>query len=742
MWKFLIRSPDMVCLPSLAFAILCLSVSSWADPPEDMERLAAKISDEIRGSLLTSEAKVAYVGKGGTRAYLMGDLSAIRPGQSVVFHRDGSMILSDDSPPQVLGRESVEVGRGRVTAVHDRTAWVQIEGPEMKQEVGRGDAAIVQLDRPLVRIPPFYVDEGAGLPQQDGRGRILRSLVMYQLKSRGFSLVDAPLMPSEIDASGLPLISSLRQFDTDGVLLIGRLLPKPGAPDQLIVGIALFDLSLRDIRFARSYDVRTLAAFVPIAPGHRPEALSSDGIEAVPEKAAPSSVAVSAQISPELLTDAVRLYLSTSVRRKWPPKTPGDAIFAELVAPTLPELALEWIEDTAGQYRIVLPPDPTSPFGVVVTAPEVVDLMTGRSQAPPGLALLGPTRWSAPSDSEIVLSMDKPKPDVRERLMDPHFRLIDDRMEPLRNGLGPYRILADTSRLIVLEKTSSALTSGIWAGAPPKVIFYVERNPKKRSEGFGIGEVDIYDVPDEEYLKFGPQSPYKVVHSPPEELVLLAFNLRRPPVSNVRFRKMIALSLDRKAMLGMSLNQRGELADGLLPPAAKGFTPVFVKLPYRSLSAAQSIAREWGDTVKLGLMYPIEETHYGLIAAAIRSDLAAVKVAIELQGVPWRTYASRLEVGDYDLTLVTSVPAPPYRLWMEKQFTSSGKDNLWGYRSSLVDALLSESGDVGAGLDLIHSELPVLPLFWLSRRMAHGNRVSEFGPSAFSRKFFSSIRLK
>ena len=727
----------IVCM----LAVLLTGVSPVLAESEEMERLASKISEEIRSNLLAIETKVAYVGKEGSRAYLIGDLATVRPGQSVIFYRDGAAILSGD-PPQILGRESLEVGRGMVAAIHDRTAWVQID-TTAKSAVVQGDWAVVQLDIPTLQVIPFFMDEGRGTPKEDGRGRILRSLVLYNLKRRGLNVLDAPLQPGEVDASGLPLPATLSQFDTSGVLLIGRLLPNTSWPDELIVGIALYDLSLKDMRFARSYQVKTLAAFAPLGSPSRksPDRQPVSG-QAVQDKAVSPSPQETKEPA-DLLKGIARLYVSSSLRMEWPPKTPADEIIVDLVSSPLSELAVEWVEDTPGTVRIVLPPVSASvPFGAPLTAQRVVEHLTARSRRGSAQSLIGNSAWTAASDNEIVLKLDTPVSDIRDRLMDPEFRLLTDLYEPIAYGVGPYRIAARGVRSAVLEKLPSTRGAGLWSKAPDTLILTMERDPKKRTAGFVEGKADIHEIADDEYLKFGPASRFRTIQSSPEELMVLAFNLRRAPGTDVHFRRMIAMVLDRKPVLELSLNQRGIVAEGMMPQGAKDVAPVLVKLPEKLLSAAQVLVKDHSDTGRLVLIFPVEEPHYGLVAESIRSDLSALPLLVEPQGLSWRAYADRLSAGDYDLALATLVPAPPFRLWFQKHFSSTGKDNLWGYRNTIVDALVSESGDLGAAQDLIQSELPVVPLFWLSRRIALGPRVAVGWPSSFPSKFFSSLLLK
>lgn len=714
--------------------LLIFSAAAGAD---QMERLASDIAEEIRSNLLTVEMKVSYVGMNGDRAYLTGDLGTIRPGQGVVFYRDGAAILSVDSSPQVLGRESVEVGRGRVSAVHDRTAWVQVDTPAGAYGVERGDWAFVRLESPVIHAIPFFVDDGAGGPTQDGRSRILRSLLLYNIKRRGMRVNDVPVLPGEVDASGLPTQAALQQFDTTGVLLIGRILPNPRAADELVVGIAVFDLALREMRFARSYQVKTLGGFTPT--GARME---------IPVAASPTSAATTQTVREtppppreiprpqDPLKGILRMYIPTTMRLEWPPKTPADFAVLELVSVSLPDLADEWVEHTPGEIRIDLPER------CGITAAKVAAFMTTRSQEPSSMSLIGTSRWEAKSDTEIWLTLDTPLTDIRERLEDPQFHLISEKFEPLTDKPGPYRFVERGVRTAVLEKTRMAAFAGLWTAAPDTIILTVERDPRKRAKGFDDRQTDIYEILDEEFLKYGPASMLRVLQSSPEDLMAVAFNLRRDPMASHGFRRTVALAVDRRSVLEVSLNQRGVAAEGILPPGAKGVAPVLVKLPERNVDEARTLAQSRGDTGRIGLMFPVEEPHYGITADAIRTQLKSIGLDIELQALSSRAYADRLMSGEYDLAIVSLAPAMPYRLWMQQQFSSFGKNNFWGYYNTIVDALLSEGGDVGASLDLIQSDLPVVPLFWLSRRIALAPRVTEAWPSPLPKKFFSSIRLK
>lgn len=708
----------------IAFGLLAAGSADVRAQYLDVEPLSKKISDELVVHLTQAQVKVAYVGMNGARAYLSGDLGPLEAGQEVRFYRDG-----------------FEVGKGILSGIHDLAAWVQIDTQSVGK-IGRDDHAVARLPAPFLRIAPFFVDESReGLPKLDGRGRILRSLILYNLKRAGLAVGDASLTVHDVDVSGLPTPEVLKRFDTEGVLVIGRVLPDEQSPQHyLTVGIVLFDLAQRDVRFARSYLSKALSAFSPVErpvrdaakaePPAPPEPVARDIIPAVAPKPRP----------PEIPEGVLRMYLSTSPRFSWPPLTPADFTVLQLTAPTLPDAAAEWIADTHGwiTVRLIQSEEPVYPL----RAQDIVGLLGPRVSLPKVRAAIGRVGWSAISDAELLLKLDRPVPDMRNRMEDPFFSLADTDLTPVAPGFAPYEVVDRGSRKIVLKKNPVTPNLSAWSDAPDRVEFTIEWDPRARAKGFEGGEVDIHEILDEEYMKYGEGSGRRTFKSAPEELVVLAFNLARPALKSVHIRRMMVMAMDRKTAVDMFLSRRGEPAEGFLPTGAEGVPMLLTKLPERSVLAAQLLAQDLTDTTPISLIFPMEDPQYALIAESIRSDLAALNVQVTPRAQSWREYGSDLESGTYDLALVSLTPQRPYRLWMQQQFSSDGMNNLYGYRSPIVDAMLTEDGDIGAAHDVLISDLPAVPLFWLSHRIALGPRVDAAWPSRFPRKFFSSVRLK
>jgi peptide/nickel transport system substrate-binding protein len=158
-------------------------------------------------------------------------------------------------------------------------------------------------------------------------------------------------------------------------------------------------------------------------------------------------------------------------------------------------------------------------------------------------------------------------------------------------GTGAYKLKEWTSGIqIVLERNPD-----YW-GEQPEVsqVTYVFRNePAVRAAMVETGEADIaLEITEQD--ADNPETDYSYFNT---ETTWLRFDDRFEPMSDVRVREAMALSIDREAMLGSVISKDSILASQMPGPSIDGFNPDIPQFPYDPDRARQLLAEAAADGV-------------------------------------------------------------------------------------------------------------------------------------------------
>lgn len=317
--------------------------------------------------------------------------------------------------------------------------------------------------------------------------------------------------------------------------------------------------------------------------------------------------------------------------------------------------------------------------------------------------------------------------------------------------LAAYQIVSSTPGVITLSRRPSPepqATAGSAPSAPQvraapaspmtadTVILYIDTDAKMRQARFELDETDIHELSDAEFLKYTGSAAYinRIVRSQSSALHVLLFNVSAAPLSYLKYRRAIALALDRRATLEVLLNSRGSMANGFLPGGGIS-SSVFAK--ERSISSAKDLlknVRKADRPVKLSLLAPEEDPVFSTIAERIQADLKPLAIDVKIQRVPWAVYDERLKTGQFELALASWPQSDDAREWLARHFTSNSPDNPTRHVNSALDALLSPGADLDAAQELLGMDIPAIPMFWLSKYAVLGPRVQSatFNENPFS----------
>jgi ABC-type transport system substrate-binding protein len=153
---------------------------------------------------------------------------------------------------------------------------------------------------------------------------------------------------------------------------------------------------------------------------------------------------------------------------------------------------------------------------------------------------------------------------------------------------------------------------------------------------FERGELDFMDnipIPDFVRIMRHPRLKRCAERIPNNGIIYLSMNTEMKPFDNLKVRQAMNYAIDRRRLLRL-LNQRGILANGVLPPLMPGFNPHLKGYDYNPDKATQ-LLREAGyaDGFSTTLWFVSSDLPSTRLSEAIQEDLDKVGVKVELKPV-------------------------------------------------------------------------------------------------------------
>jgi peptide/nickel transport system substrate-binding protein len=284
----------------------------------------------------------------------------------------------------------------------------------------------------------------------------------------------------------------------------------------------------------------------------------------------------------------------------------------------------------------------------------------------------------------------------------------DYRNNPNNNkpiGTGPFK-LSEWRRGQFIQLVRN---DDYWAPGKPyldEIYFSIIPDAQTRAQAFESGQVDaliqndvqpidvprLRDLPGVSFTTDGFER-----WSPTS---LMEFNLRKPPMSDVRFRRAVYLALDRDFIADTVWYGLAQAATGPLPSPSPFKDMKVTQYPY-NLDAARHLLDEMGlkpgpDGVRVSVRlapqpYGETWTRFGEYA---RQQLRQIGIKAELEPTDPASWSKKLSDWDFDLAMTNWYPGGDPGLSLEKSYSSrsiikgSPFNNSEGYSDAEVDDLL------------------------------------------------------
>ena len=300
----------------------------------------------------------------------------------------------------------------------------------------------------------------------------------------------------------------------------------------------------------------------------------------------------------------------------------------------------------------------------------------------------------APDAHTLVLRLARPEPGIVRKLGVGVLPRDEARTAaPVRRpaGCGPYRIARLDDGGVLLARVRGA--------GPARIRFVVVRDPTTRALKLAHGELDLVqgDVP-AHLLPFFRKRGLRVVAVPSNTFSYIGFNLRRPPLSDRRVRRALAMAVPRRAIAKALFGGLPQPAETVLPeehPAGVRLAPI----PYdpeaagRLLDEAGWPRRE--DGVRFALVYRTSTNPERLaMAEAIQAAWRRIGVDARIESLEWGAFYARIKRGDFDAYSLSwvGVSDPEIYYWiLHSSMVPPAGANRGGYRDPEVDRWLEEA---------------------------------------------------
>jgi oligopeptide transport system substrate-binding protein len=321
-------------------------------------------------------------------------------------------------------------------------------------------------------------------------------------------------------------------------------------------------------------------------------------------------------------------------------------------------------------------------------------------------------------------------------------------------GNGPYKLAVwvPNDRIEVVRQPHhySAAGTGI-----QRVVFYPADNIPADEAAYRAGQRHAtYDLPPDRIATYRAQKPSPLRVDPLLETRYLRFNTTRKPLDDVRVRRALALSIDRRAIADSVLLGSCLPAFHYTPPGIGGYQAE-ARQGF-DLTAARALLAEAGHPGGAGI--PKLELLYSSAASSVRT-LEAIQamwkrdlgVEVSLVSQDFRVYLDNMKGLRYDIAgarWIGDYNDPNTYLDM---FVTGGGNNQTGWSSSAYDELIARAANTPAPAArfaafqqaerLLLEQAPIAPLYFGARTHLLHPDVRDWRPSLLGVRRYQTLSL-
>ena len=296
-------------------------------------------------------------------------------------------------------------------------------------------------------------------------------------------------------------------------------------------------------------------------------------------------------------------------------------------------------------------------------------------------------------DNQIAITFKDPKNAAIENLTFPiipsntakkaaQVQKLTNSFEPV--GTGPYSAnISASGKLITLTGNPQ------FQGTIPRNTLLVKYIPNT-SDAVSLFEIREYNMT---FLKEGDRDALMsdidatVFSFPSNEVEFLGFNFRNETLKDMRVRQAITYALDSQKIIDSCYFGNGVPNDTVYFPNYLGVSSEKPLNEYKPEKALELITRAGYKDISLKLLVNSDNSERSLAANAIKEELKAAGITVEVIGVPAAEFESKVASGNFDLYLGGYRIMDTYDL---RPLLRTGSGNPLGYTNTKLDQLLDQ----------------------------------------------------
>ena len=317
-------------------------------------------------------------------------------------------------------------------------------------------------------------------------------------------------------------------------------------------------------------------------------------------------------------------------------------------------------------------------------------------------------------------------------------------------GSGPFTLAG----INLGEKVYLKANSSYWEGKPrlTGLAFHIVPDAIVRVLEFKKGTIQLLqnDIEPDTLPWLEKNTDAIVDTKPGTTFQYIGINLTHPILKRREVRQALAHSIDRDGIIRHILKDQATAANGLLSPLNWAHDDSVPHWPFDPAKAKRLLDQAGypdpdGEGPRPRFKLSFKTTNIDLrrrIAETLKEQLSRVGIELEVRSYEWGTFYSDIKKGNFHLYSLAWVgiadPDVYYNIFHSSSLPPNG-DNRGGYNNPSIDNLLEwgrREADPGRrkGLyhqvqQIIHEDLPYIPLWWVKNVVVRKPEIVGFTPS-------------
>lgn len=296
-------------------------------------------------------------------------------------------------------------------------------------------------------------------------------------------------------------------------------------------------------------------------------------------------------------------------------------------------------------------------------------------------------------------------------------------------GNGAYQL----SERVVNEKIVLTRNPHYWDDAHSvltKVTFVPINEESSATKRYRANDIDITEsFPKNMYALLKKTLPGEVYTPDQLGTYYYAFNTQKGPTADVRVRRALSWSIDRKVIADKVLGTGEKPAWHFTPDVTAGFKPLPVFMQQHDQNSLNAQAKSLlaaagygpGKPLKLKLLYNTSESHQKIAIAVASMWKKNLGVDVTLENQEWKTYIDSRNSGNFDVIRASWVGDYNEPSTFLNLLTSGNSSNISRFSNAEYDAVIAKASretsdqarnsDYNRAEQILAEQAPVAPLY-------------------------------